>query len=95
MILSLAPVSIGSHVCISQRAFLCTGSHDFSAPEFSLITRPIQIEDQCWIAAQSFIAPGVTIGKGSLVSAGSMVLKDVAPFTMVRGNPAVEVRSFV
>jgi putative colanic acid biosynthesis acetyltransferase WcaF len=89
MILSLADVSIGSNVCLSQRSFLCTGSHDFHGTTFDLITRPIRVEDGCWIAAQAFIGPGVTLGKGSVVSAGSVVLESIPPKGRVRGNPAV------
>ena len=69
MILSLAPVKIGSNVCISQRAFICTGSHDFSKESFDLITKPIIIEDGCWICAQAFIGPGVTVPEGTMVKA--------------------------
>lgn len=76
MILSLAPVNIGSHVCISQRAFLCTGSHRFSREAFDLVTRPISIGDGCWIAAQAFIAPGVSLPSGTLVKAGEVRLPE-------------------
>jgi putative colanic acid biosynthesis acetyltransferase WcaF len=72
LILSLERVKIGSHVCISQRAFLCTGSHDFNKPTFDLITRPIEIGDGCWIAAQAFVPPGAVLPPGSLVKAGAV-----------------------
>ncbi len=77
LILSLAPVSIDSHVCISQRAFLCTGSHKFRSENFDLVTQPISIGKGCWIAANVFIGPGVTLAPGILCSAGSVVLKDI------------------
>lgn len=88
LILSLAQVTIESNVCISQRAFLCTGSHDFRSPGFDLITKPILIREGSWITAQAFVAPGVTIGPGSMVGAGAVVLRDVAPRAVVSGNPA-------
>lgn len=72
-ILSLAPVNIGSHTCISQRAFLCTGSHDFTKSTFDLVTRPITINSQSWIAANAFIGPGVEVPARSMVSAGQIV----------------------
>ena len=93
LILSLAQVTIESNCCISQRAFLCTGSHDFSSPAFSLQTSPITIHEGSWVAAGGFIAPGVKVGPGSMVSAGSVVLKDVGPRVIVRGNPAVVVKT--
>ncbi len=93
LILTLAPVEIGAHVCLSQRAFLCTGSHNFRSPTFDLVTKPIVVGRSSWIAAQAFIAPGVTIGEGSMVAAGSMVFEDVPPKSIVRGNPAAVVKS--
>lgn len=88
-ILSLAPVRIESHVCISQRAYLCTGSHDHRQAEFSLRTAPITLRAGCWIAAAAFVAPGVEIGAGAVVGAGSVVLRAVPAGAIVRGNPAV------
>jgi putative colanic acid biosynthesis acetyltransferase WcaF len=87
-ILTLAKVSIGSHVCISQRAYLCTGSHDFRREDFKLKVAPITVGDGSWIAALAFIGPGVEIGSGSVVSAGSVVSQNVPPGSSARGNPA-------
>jgi putative colanic acid biosynthesis acetyltransferase WcaF len=91
-VLSLAHVTVGSHVCISQRAFLCTGSHRYQVPTFDLKTAPISIGSNCWIAAQAFIAPGVKIGVGSVIGAGSIVLESVAAGVLVQGNPAKPVK---
>jgi putative colanic acid biosynthesis acetyltransferase WcaF len=88
LILSLADVVIESNVCISQRSFLCTGSHDFYRSDFKLVCKPITVHAGSWIAAQSFIGPGVRIGPGSVVGAGSVVIDDVPPGTLVAGNPA-------
>ena len=81
-------VSIGSHCCISQRSFLCTGSHDFRAEAFDLVTETITIGDRCWIAAQTFVSPGVTMGANSMASAGSVITSDIPARTIVSGNPA-------
>src|SRR5437667_11816522 len=54
-ILSLAQVTLESNVCISQRAYLCTGSHDYRRDDFRLVTRPITIRDGSWIAAMAVI----------------------------------------
>ena len=88
LILSLEQVVIGSNTCLSQRAFLCTGTHDFSRESFDLITRSIVIGDGCWIAAQAFVGPGVTMGRGSRCLAGAVVVKDVAEGATVGGVPA-------
>ena len=87
-ILSLDRVRIGSHVCVSQRAYLCTGSHDFEKESFDLNTKPIVIEDGCWVGAQAFVGPGVTMGAESRCLAGAVVVKDVGAGTTVRGVPA-------
>ena len=88
LILSLDQVTIASHVCISQRAFLCTGSHQFKSENFDLVTKPISIGEGCWIAANVFIGAGVTLGKGTLCSAGAIVLKSAGPDQVLVGNPA-------
>lgn len=93
LILSLAPVTIESSVCVSQRAFLCTGSHDHTKPSFDLITAPITLRHGCWVAAQVFIGPGVEIGEGTTVAAGAVLMESVGPRVLVRGNPAVVVKS--
>ena len=88
VILSLATVTIESHVCLSQRAFLCTGTHNFYRHDFELQTKPIAVRAESWIAAQAFIGPGVEIGTGSVVAAGSVVMESIPPNSLVRGNPA-------
>jgi putative colanic acid biosynthesis acetyltransferase WcaF len=90
-ILTLASVTIESNVCISQRTYLCTGSHDFRREDFRLRVAPITVREGSWIAASCFIAPGVEIGRDAIVSAGSVVFESVAPKTFVRGNPAAVV----
>ncbi|MFZ1991155.1 MAG: putative colanic acid biosynthesis acetyltransferase, partial [Alphaproteobacteria bacterium] len=62
--------------------------HDHTKPGFPLICLPIRIEDQVWIAAGSFISPGVTVGRGAIVGARSLVLDDVPPAMICAGHPA-------
>jgi putative colanic acid biosynthesis acetyltransferase WcaF len=92
-ILSLAQVVIESNICISQRSYLCSGSHDYRKSSFDLITKPIFIRERSWIAANSFIGPGVEIGPGSVVGAGSVVLENFGPKVLIRGNPAKVVKT--
>ncbi len=91
-ILSLATVTLGPNVCLSQRAYLCTGSHDYRAADFKLVTRPIFIHAETWIAAAAFIGPGVEIGPRAVVAAGSVVSKSVPADVLVGGNPARLIR---
>ena len=84
----VAPIKIGAHATISQYSYLCTASHDIEDPEMALLTGPITIGDGAWVTADVFIGPGVTVGEGAVVGARSSVFSDVAPWTVVAGNPA-------
>ena len=81
-------ITIGANSTISQKAYLCTASHDIRNPKHSLVTAPVTIADQAWVAADAYVGMGVTIGQGSVVGARAAVFKDVAPWTVVGGNPA-------
>lgn len=85
---SVDKIRIGTKVAISRNAFICTASHDISRLDRPLITKPIVIGNGVWICAGAFIGPGVTIGEGAVVGACAVVTKDVAPWTVVAGNPA-------
>jgi putative colanic acid biosynthesis acetyltransferase WcaF len=94
-LLNLEHMVIGSNVCISQRAFLCTGSHDYKQTTFDLITRPIKLEDGVWIGAGCWVGPGVTAESHSILTAGSVATKNLAAYGIYRGNPAVLVKQRV
>jgi putative colanic acid biosynthesis acetyltransferase WcaF len=81
-------ISIGAHTVVSQDAYLCASGHDITDPKFTLILKPIVIEDQVWVAADAFIGPGVTIKQGAVVGARAAVFKDVESGAVVGGNPA-------
>ena len=85
---NLVPITIGSNVCISQGAYLCTGNHDWSDPAFGLVVKPITVADGAWVGAKSVITPGVQIGKCGIAAAGSVVTKDILPYEIHAGNPA-------
>ena len=84
---SLVPIKIGNNVCISQRAFLCTGSHDPYDPGFGLIVGEIVLKDASWVCAGSFVGPSVTLHEGAVAAAGSVVVKDLPEMTICAGNP--------
>lgn len=84
----LAPISIGARSIVSQNAHLCSGDHDLRSPELPFRNRPILIESDCWVCADAFVGPGVTLGKLAVAGARAVVMKDVATGTVVAGNPA-------
>jgi putative colanic acid biosynthesis acetyltransferase WcaF len=85
-------VTIESHACISQDVYLCTGNHDWNHPDFELKIAPIYIEEGSWIAAKSIIGPGVTVGKGAVLTLGGVAVKSLASMTVYAGNPAQAIK---
>lgn len=85
---SLGDIDIGANVVVSQKSYLCTGSHDAGATDFTIFSEPIYLEDECWIATDVYIAPGVRIGRGTLVGARSSVFKDLPAGKICMGSPA-------
>jgi putative colanic acid biosynthesis acetyltransferase WcaF len=91
-ILNLERVEIGGHCCISQRAFLCTGNHDYRDPAFAYRSAPITVEDGAWIGASVFVGPGIRIGAEAVVTAGSVVTSDLPGAMICSGNTCVPVK---
>jgi putative colanic acid biosynthesis acetyltransferase WcaF len=89
---SFATITIGSNVVVSQKSYLCAGTHDYRSPSFDIQAFPIVIEDEAWIAADVFIAPGVTIGRGAVVGSRSSVFNDLPQMMVCVGSPARPVR---
>lgn len=84
-ILNFEPVRIGRNCCISQRAFLCCGNHDYRRLDMAYRNRPITIGDGAWVGAQVFVGPGVVIGEEAVATAGSVVTTNL-PCAMVCGG---------
>lgn len=80
-------IKIGQRSVVSQGAHLCAGTHDYDRPGFPLITKPIKIGDNVWVAAEVFIHPGVTVGEGCVIGARSVVTKDMPCWTICGGHP--------
>jgi len=89
---SLGPIEIGEDVVISQHAYLCAGTHDYTRLDFPLVAKPIRVEDQAWLAAGCFISPGVAIGRGAIIGVRSMVLEDMPPAMICVGSPAKPIK---
>jgi maltose O-acetyltransferase len=81
-------LTIGNYVNISPEVMILSGDHDYNDPAFAARQKPVVIEDYAYIGARAMIVAGVTVGRGAVVAAGSMVGTNVAPGTVVMGVPA-------
>src|ERR1700730_512072 len=92
VIYSFAEITIGNDVVISQKSYLCAGTHDYRSQDFSIQALPIVIEDQAWVAADVFVAPGVTVGKGAVGGSTSSVFTNLPSMMVCIASPARPVR---
>jgi len=81
-------ISIGSNTVISQRAHICASSHDYRDPAFPLVFRPVAIGENCWVAAEAFVGPGVEMGDRSVLAARGALFGPAEPSGVYSGNPA-------
>jgi acetyltransferase-like isoleucine patch superfamily enzyme len=81
-------LTIGNHVDIAQEVNIWTLSHNPHDDLHAVFGRNVTIEDYVWIASRATIMPGVCVGRGAVVAAGSIVTKDVPPMAIVAGAPA-------
>jgi putative colanic acid biosynthesis acetyltransferase WcaF len=84
---NLGRVTIGGRATIPHRAHICAGTHDHTKPDFPLLRPPITIGPEAWVCANAFVGPVVTIGERAILSARTVALKDVNPWTIVVRNP--------
>ena len=89
-----AAITLGDYVVVSQGAYLCTASHDYAKWTFPLVTKSIVVGDHAWIAAKAIVQMGVTIGEGCVIGAGSVVTKDMPPWTVCAGNPCRPIKPY-
>lgn len=85
---SLDRIEIGAHCVVSQRSYLCTGSHDMTDAAFGLIVEPVCLLDGAWVASDVFVCPGVTIGTMAVAAARSTVMRDIPAEEVHAGTPA-------
>lgn len=85
---NVAQVRIGDDAIVSQRAYLCTASHEVREPGFALLGGPISINRNAWVATFAYVGPGVVLAEGAIAAACAVVVRDVACDKIVGGNPA-------
>jgi putative colanic acid biosynthesis acetyltransferase WcaF len=84
-----SPIQIDTHVILSQGCYLCGATHDYNHPDFPLIAYRMHLEGYAWICARASVAPGVRVGEGAVLGLGAVALRDLRPWTVYSGNPAV------
>lgn len=92
-LLAAGTITIGDHVAIGERVIVFTNNHDYKSKDmfpysYDTIVQNVELAGDNWIGACSIILPGVRIGKGAIVGAGSVVTKSVPDCAIVGGNPA-------
>jgi putative colanic acid biosynthesis acetyltransferase WcaF len=92
-IYNMGKIDIGNNTVISQKSYLCNGSHDHNSSTFDLIAEPISIGNEVWIATDVFVAPNVTIGNGTVIGYRSTVTKNLPPNKICVGNPARPIKN--
>ncbi len=85
-------IRIGARSVVSQRAHICASSHALQDPEFQLVLRPVDIGERCWVAAEAFVGPGVTMGDRSVLAARGVLFGDAAADGVYSGNPAAHLK---
>jgi putative colanic acid biosynthesis acetyltransferase WcaF len=87
-----SPVYLESHCVISQQAYICGATHDYNDPAFPMISYAMRLGGYSWICARASVAPGVHIGAGAVLGLGSVATRDLEPWTVYSGAPAVKVK---
>jgi putative colanic acid biosynthesis acetyltransferase WcaF len=87
-----APVRLGSHAILSQGSFVCGATHDYDSPAFPLLAYAMDFGAYSWVCARASVAPGVNLGEGAVLGLGSVATRDLEPWTVYAGVPAVKVK---
>jgi putative colanic acid biosynthesis acetyltransferase WcaF len=84
---SQGEIKVGRRAVISQGSHLCAGTHDYEKPGFPLVTKPIRVGADAWLAAECMVLPGISVGEGTVIGARALVTKDMPPWTVCAGHP--------
>ena len=87
----IGKITIGDNVSMSPECYVLSMTHDVNSPTFDSVIKPVLIEEYAWIGVRCIILPGVTIGKGGVLGAGSVLTKDIVNYTISAGVPAKKI----
>ena len=91
--LNYVKIKIGKNSTVSKRSFLCTGSRDYQKENKPIVVADIKIGNNCWVAAECFVSPGITVEDNSILLARSFLTKDFGPDSLIAGHPAKKIRN--
>jgi putative colanic acid biosynthesis acetyltransferase WcaF len=87
-----AQMRFGSHAILSQEAFVCGATHDYDDPRFPLLAYAMEFGAYTWVCARASVGPGVSMGEGAVLGLGSAATRDLEPWGVYAGVPAVKVK---
>jgi putative colanic acid biosynthesis acetyltransferase WcaF len=88
-------LTLGNNVVISQGAMIIQGSHNYKKVDYPTMSGPVVLEDGSWVGAGAMVMLGVRVGSHAVLSAGSVATKDLEPYMIHQGNPAMPLRERV
>lgn len=87
-----SPIELASHVILSQNSYLCGATHDYNDPTFPLVAYRMRVGAYAWICARASVGPGLHVGEGAVLGLGAVATRDLKPWTVYSGNPAVALK---
>lgn len=87
-----SPLFLGSHMIVSQGAYICGATHLYNEPSFKLVSFPMHLGAYSWICARATVNPGVNVGRGAILALGSIATRDLEPFGIYAGIPARKIK---
>ena len=87
-----AQTRFGSHAILSQGAYVCGATHDYDDPRFPLLAYTMEFGAYSWVCARASVGPGVNVGEGAVLGLGSVATRDLEPWGVYAGVPAVKVK---
>jgi putative colanic acid biosynthesis acetyltransferase WcaF len=88
-----SPIYLESHCIVSQDAYICGATHDYNHPDFPMISYSMRLGAYSWICARASVSPGVNVGEGAVLGLGSVANRDLDPWTVYSGVPAVGIKT--
>jgi len=87
-----SPIYLESHCIISQQAYICGATHDYTHPDFPMISYRMRLGAYSWICARAAVSPGVNVGQGAVLGLGAVAYRDLEPWTVYSGAPAEKIK---